>query len=62
MKVHVDEDLCTACGLCEETCPDVFALRDDVAEVIVDEVPPEMQHTARQAAEECPVDAITVEE
>ncbi len=28
-KVHVDEDLCIGCGLCADTCPDVFELGDD---------------------------------
>ena len=62
MKAYVDEDLCTGCGLCEETCPEVFELVDDLAEVIVDEVPPGVQEEAREAAEECPVEAISIEE
>jgi len=63
MKVIVDEDLCTGCGLCEETCPEVFELGDDeLAHVKVDPVPTDMEEQARQAAEGCPVDAITVEE
>ena len=24
MKVWIDQDLCTGCGYCEETCPAVF--------------------------------------
>ena len=63
MKVIVDEDLCTGCGLCEETCPEVFELGDDeLAHVKVDPVPADTEEQARQAAEGCPVDAITVEE
>lgn len=62
MKAYVDEDLCTGCGLCEETCPEGFELVDDLAEVIVDEVPPGVQEEAREAAEECPVEAISIEE
>jgi len=36
MKIIIEVDLCTGCGLCEETCPDIFKLNedDDVAEVI----------------------------
>ena len=54
--------LCTGCGLCEEACPEVFELQEDVAKVIVGEVPPEAADAARDAADECPVEAITIEE
>jgi ferredoxin len=33
----------------------------DIAEVIVDEVPPEFEDAVQQAADECPVSAIVVE-
>jgi len=63
MKATVDES-CTACGLCPETCPQVFKLddEDDTAKVIVDEVPPEAEEACREAAEGCPVEAIRLEE
>ncbi len=60
MRVTVD-DSCTACGLCCDTCPDVFVMGEDKAEVIVDPVPPEFEALAQQAADECPVEAIIVE-
>lgn len=60
MKVRV-EDSCTACGLCVDTCPDVFDMGDEVAEVIADPVPPQFEASAQQAADECPVEAIIVE-
>lgn len=60
MKVTI-EDTCTACGLCVDTCPEVFRMGSDMAEVIVDEVPPEFEDAAQQAADECPVEAIIVE-
>jgi ferredoxin len=62
MKAIVDKETCTGCGLCEEACPEVFQLGDDVAEVIVGEIPPDAEESARQAAEECPVEAITIQE
>ena len=37
MKVRI-EDTCTSCGLCVDTCPDVFEMGDDLAQVKVDEV------------------------
>jgi len=62
MKAVVDEDLCTGCGLCEETCPDVFVLGDETATVKVDVVPEEAEASCREAAEGCPVEAITLSE
>jgi ferredoxin len=63
MKVTVDADLCTACGLCIDTCPEVFELGDDdeVAKVKVDVVPEDLEELCEQAADECPVEAIIVE-
>ena len=60
MRVRI-EDTCTACGLCVDTCPEVFQMGSDMAEVIVDEVPAEFEEAVKQAADECPVEAIVVE-
>jgi len=60
MRVRI-EDTCTACGLCVETCPDVFEMGSDMVEVTVDEVPPKFEDAVQQAADECPVEAIIVE-
>jgi ferredoxin len=62
VKASVDKDLCTGCGLCEATCPEVFEVRDDVAVVIVDAVPAEAEETCREAQEFCPEQAISLEE
>ncbi len=60
MKVTI-EDTCTACGLCVDTCPDVFEMGEDIAQVTVDGVPAEHEDAAQQAADECPAEAIIVE-
>ena len=60
MKVRID-DSCTACGLCVETCPEVFQMGDEIAEVISERVPPQFEDAVQQAADECPVEAIGVE-
>jgi ferredoxin len=62
MKAVIDPEACTGCGLCAETCPEVFELTDDVATVIGDEVPEDAIDTCKQAAEECPLEAISIEE
>jgi ferredoxin len=61
MRVAI-EDTCTACGLCVDACPEVFDMGNDMAEVITDEVPAEHEDAVLQAADECPVEAIVVEE
>ena len=58
LKAHID-DACTACGLCCDTCPDVFEMGDDIAQVVVDYVPEEHEGAVEQAVEECPMEAIT---
>ena len=60
MKVSITED-CTACGLCVDTCPEVFEIGDEIAQVIADPVPEALEDQVTQAAEECPVEAIIVE-
>ncbi len=62
VKVEVDPDLCTGCELCVDTCPDIFEMGDDVATVKVETVPEDSEDCAIQAAEDCPAEAITVEE
>jgi ferredoxin len=56
------EDSCTACGLCADACPEVFELGDEIAQVIVDSVPQDYEEAVQQAAEECPVEAIILQE
>jgi ferredoxin len=59
MKAMVDEDLCTGCGLCIDSCPNVFDWDDDVAKVIVDPVPAGDESGVEEAEDSCPVEAIT---
>lgn len=58
MKFEVDADTCIACGACEETCPEVFAVGDH-STVKLDPVPENLQESALEAEEGCPVDAIS---
>ncbi len=61
MKASIDTELCTGCGLCVDTCPDIFELIDDVARVKVEIVPEAAEECVQQAAEDCPASAIKVE-
>jgi len=51
------EEGCTACGLCEDTCPDVFEI-DDLSEVKADAVFEGNEEDIMEAAESCPVEVI----
>ena len=64
MRAMVDADVCTGCGLCVDTCPEVFEMgeEEDVATVKVATIPESAAESAREAEENCPVEAITIEE
>ncbi|HIP92308.1 MAG TPA: ferredoxin [Thermotoga sp.] len=60
MKVKVDEATCIGCGVCENLCPEVFKLREDMkAEVLQPETD---LPCAKDAADACPTGSITIEE
>jgi Ferredoxin len=62
MKAKLDRSGCISCGLCAETCPEVFRMADDnVAEVWQENVPKEAEDKAVEAQEGCPVSVIEVE-
>jgi len=60
MRVTIDADLCTGCGLCEQTVPEVFEVIDGVA-VVKGAATADKEEDVKDAAENCPVDAIDVE-
>ncbi|MFH1230627.1 MAG: ferredoxin [Planctomycetota bacterium] len=60
MTVTVDKELCSGCGLCTETCPDVFEMIDDIAKVKVSTVPANAEPSCKEAAEGCPTEAIKI--
>jgi len=62
MKASVDAELCCGCGPCEEICPEVFQIVDDMALVKGTVVPPEAEEACREALENCPMEAISIEE
>ena len=62
MKASIERDGCISCGLCAETCPEVFRMAEDgIAEVHVSEVPKEAEDSAVECQESCPVSVIKVE-
>lgn len=61
MKARIDAELCVGCGLCVSTCSDVFEMKDDKAVVKAATVPGGSEDTCKQAKDECPVEAISIE-
>lgn len=63
MKACVDKELCSGCGPCVDICPEVFELNEDgIAVVKTATVPSQCYQTCKEAADECPSDAISIEE
>jgi len=62
MKIKIDADLCTGCGLCSDSIPEVFKLSDDdIAEVISGDIPQQHEDAVKEAAEDCPAESIIIE-
>ncbi|HEX3020677.1 MAG TPA: ferredoxin [Chitinispirillaceae bacterium] len=61
MKAIVDPDTCIGCELCPTICPEVFKMGEDgLAHTILNSIPADLQPTANEAAESCPVQAIKI--
>jgi len=62
MRAKVDRQECIGDGSCEDIAPDYFQLDEEgLATVIKDPVAEEDEDLVREAAEACPVEAITLE-
>ncbi|MFC1806996.1 ferredoxin [Candidatus Omnitrophota bacterium] len=55
--ITIDESLCTGCGLCASTCPEVFEMADDNLAHVKDA---NVECDLDDAAASCPVEAIKV--
>jgi ferredoxin len=60
VKVSVDSAKCIGCTLCTAVCPEVFKMQEDKAVVYVDPVPQQLQDSCRDAATQCPTEAIVI--
>ena len=57
-RIALDEDVCIASGVCAATAPHRFRLLRDHSEVLAELTAPD--EAVRDAADGCPVEAITV--
>jgi ferredoxin len=63
MKVIVDMDKCQDHGQCAFAAPEVFEINADGKLVVLQESPDEsMRDAVEEAADVCPVQAITIED
>lgn len=64
MRASVDKELCMGDRNCNILCPEVFKYDEDelMSVVLMDEIPEKYAALVIQAEEECPAQAISVEE
>lgn len=60
MKVSIDEDVCIGCGVCVSDCDTVFEIGGDGKARVIHEPGEAEEHATRKAAEDCPVNCISV--
>ena len=58
MTISVNKNTCIGCGACASICPSAFAMGDDGKSEVISQ---DEKECALNAAESCPVQAITVE-
>lgn len=62
MTLEIDDQKCIGCGRCEEICPTVFHVDEELGQsTIVDSDGCEYAGCCEAAAENCPTEAITYE-
>lgn len=63
MKIVVDRTKCSSIGLCEATAPDIFQIGADGAlQILMDDVPADRRIDLEQACENCPTQALSIED
>ncbi|MFQ5956473.1 MAG: ferredoxin [Candidatus Brocadiales bacterium] len=62
LRAVVNLKRCNGCETCIDVCPEVFAIKNERAEVKLDSIPPELEGCAIEAADECMAGAITIVE
>ena len=60
MKVEINQDECSGDQICVDMCPEVFEMDGDVAKVIIDEVPADVEDACREAVDSCPTGCIKI--
>ena len=59
MSIYVDQEKCIGCGRCTEICPDTFKLNDSGKSSVIST---KNVGCAQKASDQCPMEAIHIEE
>ena len=59
-KIKVDKEKCIGCGACVALCGNIFEFKDGKAQAKKKEVSGDEEKCAKNAADSCPVQAISV--
>ena len=63
MKIVVDRSRCSSIGLCEATAPDIFEIGSDGAlHILIEDVSADRRTDLEQACENCPTQALSIED
>lgn len=62
MKAQVNEELCVGCGLCADLCAEVFVMDNDKVKIKASPIPGSSEECCKKSKEDCPVEAISIEE
>ena len=63
MRIVVDRTRCSSIGLCEATAPDIFEIGADGAlSILMDDIPANRRIDLEQACENCPTQALSIED
>ena len=63
MRIVVDRDRCSSIGLCEATAPDIFQIGPDGAlTILIEDVSADRRTDLEQACENCPTQALSIED
>ncbi|HZK19376.1 MAG TPA: ferredoxin [Treponemataceae bacterium] len=62
MNVTIDQDGCIGCGVCADTCSAVFKMNEDGVAQVIRQPKEEEFDSVRDAADECPVEVIQIDE
>ena len=63
MKIVVDKSRCSSIGLCEAAAPDIFEIgADGFLTILIEDISDDRRVDLEQACENCPTQALSIED